>query len=202
MRKALILLSALLTVACTDIKQEEHISFMSVPLAGSVSEFLRNIETTSSNKKGSFSDCLEFQVDSVNYEKESFYCSYSKQEELMSILEMNFEVSALSETNEVAFIRGMTLMAEDALRVFNVCLYESLGIPTYMGVMMSDKDKENWSILEHRLFDTMSKNFIAWKLPNGYVVIDSESTEKYPGYSIVLMFVVDNENYCRLLETE
>ena len=202
MRKALILLSALLTVACTDIKQEEHISFMSVPLAGSVSEFLRNIETTSSNKKGSFSDCLEFQVDSVNYEKESFYCSYSKQEELMSILEMNFEVSALSETNEVAFIRGMTLMAEDALRVFNVCLYESLGIPTYMGVMISDKDKENWSILAHRLFDTMSKNFIAWKLPNGYVVIDSESTEKYPGYSIVLMFVVDNENYCRLLESE
>ena len=202
MRKALILLSALLTVACTDIKKEEHISFMSVPLAGSVSEFLRNIETTSSNKKGSFSDYLEFQVDSVNYEKESFYCSYSKQEELMSILEMNFEVSALSETNEVAFIRGMTLMAEDALRVFNVCLYESLGIPTYMGVMMSDKDKENWSILEHRLFDTMSKNFMAWKLPNGYVVIDSESTEKYPGYSIVLMFVVDNENYCRLLESE
>ena len=199
MRKAFILLSTFLVVACTNIKQEKHISFMSVPLDGSISEFLRNIETNSSNKKGDFSDCLEFQVDSVNYEKESFYCSYSKQEELMSILEMNFEVSALSEINEVAYIRGMTLMADDALRVFNVCLYESLGIPTYMGVMISDKDKESWSILEHLLFDTMSKNFMAWKLPNGYVIVDSESAEKYPGYSIVLMFVVDNENYCRLL---
>lgn len=199
MRKALILLSALFAVACTDVKQEEHMRFMFIPFDYSVSGFLRNIETSGSNKEGSFSDCLEFQVDSVNYEKKSFYCSYSRQEELMSILEMNFEVAESPEINEVAFIRGMSLMAEDALRVFKVCLYESLGIPTYMGVMLSDKDKESWSILEHRLFDTMSKNFMAWKLPNGYVVIDSDGAEKYPGYSIVLMFVVDNENYCRLL---
>jgi hypothetical protein len=67
---------------------------------------------------------------------------------------------------------------------------------------MDESDKTNWNKVERSLFSTKSQNFIAWKLPNGYVVFDDEATASYPGYSIALMFVVDNENYCDWLMSE
>lgn len=178
---------------------EEHISFMSVPLDGSATEFIKNIRENSTNSKGCFSDNLEFQVDSVNLEKETFFCSWQDKESMNEFLWMDFEVWWTDITNRVGYIEGKSLMSWNLLRIFKTCLYESLGEATYLGAKISDKEKENWDIVEHKLFDSMSKNFCAWKLPNGYVVIDHEDPNKTDGRVLVIMYVVDNKNYCEYL---
>lgn len=197
MRKVVIsVLCVFVFAACANKDKEEHICFMSVPVDGGAVEFIRNIQMNGTNDKGCFSDNLELQVDSVDYEKEKFYCAWREKNVLNDFLWMDFDVHWFSQTNKVAYLEGRTLLSEDMLRIFKTCLYESLGRATYMGSDITDAIRNSWTVAEHALFDTMSNNFCAWKLPNGYVIIDYTNLQTAEDKAMLMMFIVDNVNYC------
>lgn len=178
-------------------KKSSHIEFLSVPVDGTITEYLNKIQSESSSTSGCFSDNLGLKVDNVDFEKELFNCSNQESKESPTYFWIEYEVYGDANTNKVVYLEGKSIVGWESLDIVKIKLFESLGQATYTGYSLTDSVKNSWDDIERSLYQNMSKNFVAWDCGTGIVIIDYEGPKesKWADYGFFMMYIVDRNNY-------